>query len=444
MGNTCALCPLPGRLCSGCHDIRYCSHQHQKNDWQIHRHVCQKFAERGDTPDDDQVWVLHFPVDREQPEFRLLHVDEHEIPIRYDNYILSASTLRLNGCSPHCRCGFDTYDDQFMDELYHTNSCMHIYVSVLEGELDDHSVNRCIEKMTGVSSWKGTVVAFTKSARAIHMLHDQSRVRISLHMSTIFFDRILAGFHPIDAVSINCDGLVNERIMNRFTRMKINSSEVWLMSQDSEHASNLTQHTGTTLLACRRRYTPREYAAILGRRHRLAPPLDNRNGTSKLLGTPCSITDSNFGYWARNRSTENVVVMRKDRKPLTVFYLRQLCNWIEEDVRPATKESRKQVTESRRRNLNRLQRGGKPRDIEPELQAIRRRAFRRITRRRFLTHGGQRLRNEVAEETVLPEIVNNEDKTDDEMPDDHNCSDEAANDAEEEWMALEYVRLDQL
>ncbi|KAI5205899.1 hypothetical protein E4T38_04100 [Aureobasidium subglaciale] len=61
------------KLCSGCKNIRYCSHAHQKDDWDIHFNVCKQFVELGEHPSPRMRRVLYFRTKTTaKPEFQWL------------------------------------------------------------------------------------------------------------------------------------------------------------------------------------------------------------------------------------------------------------------------------------------------------------------------------------------------------------------------------------
>jgi hypothetical protein len=151
--NICAMCPRYGERCSGCKNVYYCCRSHQKDDWPVHKLVCKKFALRGSRSPDWPLWVLHFPVDRSEPEFKLL-----QIPRKWH-----ARAIRVNGCSPDCRCLRTTYAKYFTSPLNHTRECRFIYIGAPEQSVDSREhdprgleVNQCIKSLTGDTLLEGT------------------------------------------------------------------------------------------------------------------------------------------------------------------------------------------------------------------------------------------------------------------------------------------------
>lgn len=57
-----------GKRCSGCHSIGYCSKTCQKNDWALHKLVCQSFATLSERPSEGHNLAMQFLVDKDKPE----------------------------------------------------------------------------------------------------------------------------------------------------------------------------------------------------------------------------------------------------------------------------------------------------------------------------------------------------------------------------------------
>jgi hypothetical protein len=326
-----------------------------------------------------------------------------------------ASCLRVNGCSSTCPCVYNTYDECFKSSSVHTPLCQYIYIGALE-QGHGVEVNRCIEDLTKDTSWRGPVIAFARDS------NDKPVV-----MGTSVFNRILAGFDGVSGVRINCDGLVRTHNVPRLEAITIKSYNLRGETGcrrfdpfDPEKASPLTRHTGITLQAKpERRWEDPNYAH-----------LDRRNAISSLLAIPCEINKHNFGYYAPPHWTGNVIVMREDRKPLDVEYVQILCDWILNDTRPLFKKARAECTQITRQGFK-----GRPRTSRH--RAIRAKVFEVITKQSLLAYSGGRLRDEDLEgsggeeDEEMADIIENDDKTDDEMPGDgeeseasHSCEDE--------------------
>jgi hypothetical protein len=265
--------------------------------------------------------VLHLPVDRSEPEFKLL-----QIPRKWH-----ARAIRVNGCSSDCKCSHTTYAKYFTFPLNHTLTCRYIYIGAPEQRVDSRKrdlegleVNQCIKSLTGDTSWKGPVFAY-----GIDVLERPK------NMETRIFGQILSSFRSVLGVRINRDGLVQAHDTPRFEVITIESSgfrgrtSFRCGTQDS-----VTNHTGI-VLQLRRDFQQ-------GTRNHA--DLDKRNSISRLLSIPCDTESHDFGHYDPSLKVGNVIVIRADRKPLDVEYLEVLCEWIQNELRPRFEKARAECT----------------------------------------------------------------------------------------------------
>lgn len=319
MDNQCAVCPRPGDLCPGCKDIRYCCRSHQKDDWPTHKLVCRKFALRHKLPHPGKVWVLYFPVDRTEPEFRMIPLDRygHWPYWKGDSFMSAFHGLRVKACASACPYAYTTHEEDPTDSSVHDPLCQCIFVDAPEqrsqpSKLDSQSlkVNQCIKTLTGDISWKGPDIAYAEDTH-----------RKNVDMRTSVFNRILEVFRSITGVRINCDGLVEGHNVPRFETVTVESHDLsgHIFDRDGHlhrEKTCLTWHTGMALQAAQE---------IRWRRPKYSH-LDRNNSISRLMSIPCDISKHNFGYYESTRGTGNVIVIREDRKPLDVEYVEILCS----------------------------------------------------------------------------------------------------------------------
>jgi hypothetical protein len=391
--NVCAVCPRPGKLCSVCKDVYYCCRSRQKDDWPIHKLVCKQLA-LGSVP--GMVLTLYFPVDGTEPTTTSFP-PARKWPV-FNGITLSPSvSLRVNGCSPACSCEFNTYDIRFNSPSVHDPLCQYIYVSTTEQRYhpimhntEGLKVNRCIETLTGDTSWMGSVIALAKNPKEKYV-----------NIGTSAFSRILDAVRSVRGVRINCDGIVQAQIAPRFESVTIKSYDLRGAADDLDHsASSLTQHTGIVL-------QDRKEPSLHGDPQH--SQLDQSNFTARLLLIPCDINESNFGSYRRPPGTGNIIVMREDRKPLDVNYMEILCDWLE-DLLPLFKMARA--------DCGRIDRDASSvHDPTSLKRAIRQIVFGRITKQNLLAYSNGRLKDEdIAEDEKVEDVVENQDTTDDEMP----------------------------
>jgi len=166
------------------------------------------------------VSAFHFPVDGAEPEFTGLQFESRlEWPLWSGRSLEFVGKLRANGCSSTCSCEYDTHDGRFIAPSDHTPLCRYIYITAPEQQdnpfvLDTRNleVNRCIETLTGDTSWKGSVIAFAKNP-------DGELV----DMSTSVFIKTLSAFRGVLGVRINCDRIVGANDVPRFEAVTVES-----------------------------------------------------------------------------------------------------------------------------------------------------------------------------------------------------------------------------
>jgi hypothetical protein len=259
-------------------------------------------------------------------------------------------------------------------------------------------VNRCIETLTGDTSWRGPVIAFVKNAK------DRP-----VDMGTSVFNKILSAFRGVRGVRINCDGVVKERHAPRFEAVTIKSYDLRGTMEDApwrqpgdRNATFLTQHTGIVLQDKPESYTGNPDLS----------GLDQNNPIARLLSIPCDTDKQVFGHHIQNTNTGNVIVVREDRKPLDVQYVETMCHWLNNVLLPLFKQART--------TCKRVDRGRLPHvtDRPSYKRAVRENVFRLITEQNLLAYSDARLRDEDTEDREdgeMADIIDNEVTTTDEL-----------------------------
>ena len=385
MDEVCAVCPRPGDLCGGCKDIYYCSHSHQKDDWPTHKLLCEKYARHPDETHPGKVWVIYFPVDGRNPVFRLTP------------FILWGAGLRWK------------YTDISSTECLQVSdvSSVSLYIGAPD-QLDDPDsydpegleVNRCIEALTGDTSWKGSVIAFAKDIYGNHV-----------DMGTSHFYKVLKEFRSVVGVRINCDGLVYEHHRPRFEECVIESYDLQDKNFNLGQEFNVNRPIPLTLNIGIALQAKNEFH----RSHTIYPDLNKDNTTARLMLIPCDADRFDFGVFSKAHTYGNVIVMREDRKPLDVQYVEDFCDWIMTRVQPLFTQAKRECKQLKTQDFSNFA-------YTREKREIRERALRRITERSFLTYRRDRMRAQNrrdmgdTQEEEMTDIIENEDTTDAEMP----------------------------
>jgi hypothetical protein len=376
--DACAVCPRPGKLCPGCNDIYYCCRSHQKDDWPIHKLVCKKIAVYEKRPYPGKILTLYLPVNRSEPEFRRLSFDR-KWPLWNGNSLFLPRKLQLDGCSSTCPCKQNTHDSRSTFSSAHNPLCRHIYISAPEQNDNpfmpdkDLDVNRCIETLTGDTSWTGPVIAFAKNPK-----------EESIDMRTPALRKTLSAFRDVVGVRINCDGVVKAQHAPRFEAVTINSYDLrgaidhylWTHPRDQRNASFFTQYTGIVLQDKRESYKGNPSHS----------GLDTRNSISRLMSIPCEISKQSFGYYSRPSDTGNVIVVREDRETLGVEYMEILCDWVSTNLLPLFRQARSECALIERREPSVTARTSQKRTVGQNV-------LRCITKQNLIAYSRGRLRD---------------------------------------------------
>jgi hypothetical protein len=110
--------------------------------------------------------------------------------------------------------------------------------------------------------------------------------------------------------------------------------------------------------------------------------------------------------------TSQTLVTSVDCAILDINYLEILCDWIDEDLLPLFKQARLDCTgiDRQKSSID---------DPTSQKRAIRQRVLERITKQNLLAYSGGKLKVEDTEDTEgeeVEDVVENQDTTDDEMP----------------------------
>lgn len=229
-------------------------------------------------------------------------------------------------------------------------------------------------------------------------------------MSTLDFNRILGAFRGVRGVRINCDDFVKERNVPIFEEVMIESYDLrdanfnWRDEFDPEkRATPLTLLNTNIALQAKWEHC---------RGDPIYSGIDIKKSIARLLLTPCEIGHHTFGNYNETHNIGNMIVMRKDRKPLDVKYMEIFCDWIEKRLWPLFRRAVAECRKLKSQGFHKL-------DLPREQRAIRERVFRIITKQNLLAYSRRRLRDEDTEDTEdeeMRDIIENEDTTDDEMP----------------------------
>ncbi|KAG9522638.1 hypothetical protein KCV07_g3005, partial [Aureobasidium melanogenum] len=400
MDNLCAVCPRPGKLCSGCKNIRYCSHAHQKQDWEMHWTVCKQFSELGDRPSRDMRRVIYFDTSfGENPQFKWLPLEFGE---DYEQPDWQSEKLLGPDDPAWTRVDFkrNSVNDK---ELRHTIFLVHVVVRDSYRQ-SDAKFNESVYDLTkgATTNLMGPVVAY--GVLEPDFDEEELEPEKCTDLDTTDLKAIVNYLQGKEnpgreniVVKLNCNGLTQKPPIEQTKLMNFMPSPilsgVWL------YFSPLSKFLGIPLLLFA---TSTESG------------LDTTNEAADLLMIPCEKSAKDWGkVMSEWRGSEgNMVVMRRDGRFLDYMYLRLIIIWIKNDLIPLFDAARRECqAEANKAKVDKNYSGEAVRKIREIREKM---TFDHITMNRFEDYTGE-----------IPEGIQEYDATDDEMPHDHKESEES-------------------
>ncbi|KAH9480156.1 Programmed cell death protein 2 [Psilocybe cubensis] len=183
--NHCIVCEAPGvQQCSSCKTARYCSKEHQKQDWRAHKEYCLQVKAAGD----QTFTAILFPVNERRP--RLVKIPFEDVIDEEDG--ISWQKLQRNVWFKH--------PDSFVKADYFNN--MGINGPDLGRTLcffyDDNSIinrlplNRCIVNMTGGKAghvWCGNIFGLRSKDHTYFNEYNDAVLEEDLEPFVAYFDQ---------------------------------------------------------------------------------------------------------------------------------------------------------------------------------------------------------------------------------------------------------------
>ncbi|KAG9846332.1 hypothetical protein KCU98_g6698, partial [Aureobasidium melanogenum] len=407
MDNLCAVCPRPGKLCSGCKNIRYCSHAHQKQDWEMHYTVCKQFSELGDRPSPDMRRVIYFDARfGKHPQFKWLPLkfgEDFEEPDFQSENLLGSGDLTWT------RIDFkkNSVNDK---ELRHT-----IFLMVVDNyHQSGAEFNESVYYLTkgATTTLMGPIIAYGALEPDFDDEDtDEFEIDKCTDLDTTDLKAIVnylqgkqnPGRENI-VVKLNCNGRIQKPLIEQIKL--INFDPCPFFSGVKLHFSTLSKFLGIPLLL----FATSTESGI-----------DVTNLAADLLMIPCEKSAKNWGkVMSEWRESEgNMVVMRRDGRFLDYMYLRLIIIWIKNDLVPLFDAARGECqVEVNKAKDDKNYSGEAVRKIRETREKM---TFDHITMNRFEDYTGE-----------IPEGIQEYIATDDEMPHDHKESEESDENDESE------------
>ncbi|KAH0274340.1 beta-glucanosyltransferase gel2, partial [Aureobasidium melanogenum] len=321
-------------------------------DLPVHRTICKSFAQFKTKPSPAVFRAIYFPVDRPNPEFVWMKMDEH---YAYTQPDLAAMRKSFLGDSKDCLWPIHLEADHVR--------MMKIYPHIILGcslkvpSLDD-PVNQSITTLIGkeVHGVRGSFIAYgqikqeDEDGKKYPIVTDLDTTDLTI-ITNYFLGRHRHDEAEMDAVRIYSNR--NSRPGHHFNANTIRSTKE-LCHGDLGLFSPISIFFGMPLavlyrlpLGDRQPDTPKIREAIEKLRAELPPDSGNRLASLLMIdmGNRKGAVAQDFGTIPAKYLDQlgDAIVVRKDQKPLDPAYLEAFCTWIEEDLLPKFADAHEQI-----------------------------------------------------------------------------------------------------
>ena len=328
---SCPCCKEDGRFtCGGCKNIKYCSAECQQADWPSHRLLCKSFKDLHKRPHPDLRRIIAFPSDEDKPRFMWLPVQQ-----RYGYQTVDSREFMQDAVANYAPVSHHAFTQKPLQHLVNIR-----YDD--DGMTKYSKPNESIINATGGRSsllWQGPVFAEcgTRYSASIEISQVQDMDTRS-YADVVAF---LIDYHNDSAVNearkmgkvvgvkANCRGDKHAKGLAQFVKVNIPAHHPIF---DSDHAiSPISAKVGMPLLTnkyndvavynrVRTGYMENVAVTSMQRKCYLDAKADVSKDTTSF-GWPPRFWDKEVG---------NVLIVRKDRKPLklsTVAALAAYCQY---------------------------------------------------------------------------------------------------------------------
>jgi hypothetical protein len=340
----CAACYNLGRLhCKGCDNIRYCSKDCQESDWPVHKLLCNTFKDFQDRPSPNARCGILFPTHGLKPKFiwltsvALAHSGAYCEGIEEEEDLLKADH--------HNNVEIWNYPEYIpiqwvhalARKLPHTIKLCFRGNFVYDGSLPNQSIAK-IMHTAPTYLWRGPMIAW-----GMHGVgRDPSRTvdLDTTDLSMIVNYLLDYGDKSVDTVNVHIPHKVQGVLVNCSAEMKIFDKPPYeMVDLPASHAifrqrdtqqSQIAARIGTPLLS---RMTAQKSAW-----NKAGSNVQKGIVTLHIQIEDDEKTKNGLGwgwaplYWLLN--TSNVLVVRQDRKPLTIKELGNMCSWATKALLP--------------------------------------------------------------------------------------------------------------
>ncbi|KAF2134700.1 hypothetical protein P153DRAFT_329293 [Dothidotthia symphoricarpi CBS 119687] len=356
----CAMCTEVGtKVCSGCHEIRYCSKQCQKSDWPIHKLLCKTLDDFSDDkrPQKDGREYkrgIYFPKAGETPHFVWLPF--------YGDPNTGTSVLDT-AAVPELMEGLESIERWCIgdNQVLHRELDRHLHLATREQSFNrdqpsSGTPNKSLEKVDQeLSDWfKGPILAFGSEhgAKWPHECYDLGPMDFRHLVDCLRVNHYGLGFEEeyvegkgekVVGVRLNCVGDENITLRDSLESVGLSKS---ICDSESHMATSVAERVGVSLVV-------RKIPLALGWRDRtfLGMPTHHNCGAAELD------VDGDKGLWRAERfivspktpqqllrSMRNatpigtLVVARRDGQPLKLALLMGIRDYTVSKARTTSTE----------------------------------------------------------------------------------------------------------
>ncbi|KAI1739861.1 hypothetical protein F4680DRAFT_466018 [Xylaria scruposa] len=308
-------------VCNVCVRTCYCSQECQKIDFPIHGLLCSDFVEHELTqrPNRNHIRAILFPVDQERPKTIWL-------PCNTDARGRSPNVEQL---LPR---GLTVIKRRFINLTKVSSKICLCYCDFSIG--GESETNQSIKRITTTRpgqyfDWVGAVIAYGKTHRNLSLgglrdLDMEDFQLIAKYFLSCGFNLSLPETPPIfpdvKAVRINC---VGDKILNRpqFEQIELPANDPIFNIHDT---SDILNRIGVPVFTQRCAPDPRweEYLTSYANPH------------ARFLHLHCNPEKEDWGMIARRwvEKPGSVIIVRQDKKPLSLFHAEALCKYCCDEV----------------------------------------------------------------------------------------------------------------
>lgn len=343
----CIVCNEPGsQHCKQCKDACYCSQNCQRNDWPTHKLICEVYAkfDFASRPD-GHILALSLSIDSEKPQMVWLDCD-WRMPGGYQ----AVTVDHLLGPEPASRFELVTHNIILKRELSGTIYIYHRDTYGIDGSKPNESVAAIQATRHGkYYYWCGPLIAVAHRDSGINPVYCKD-------FNMADFRHLADHFRSYRFKPCNHSGIKSSPFASDDLMIKTKIKGVRINCAADRNLMGRPPFEEVNLLATDRIFFEHDTSEIAARigipiftrkllpdpKWRNGPQADHENRNALFLHINCD-PNAKFGGeclgwgWASAawlKSIGSVIVVRQDKKPLSLWHMEALCKYCCEDIQP--------------------------------------------------------------------------------------------------------------